>query len=84
MTTTRAEQRYHLTLEQHADVVTLISNSKDEIEAHVDLKLNSLKWQMISALLGGQVLAGLTAAVITRTSPAEAGRLALAALAHLV
>jgi hypothetical protein len=81
---TRAEQRYHLTLEQHADVVTLISDSKDDIERHVDLKLNSLKWQMVSALLGGQVLAGTVAAVITRTTPADAGRVALRAIEALI
>lgn len=81
---TRAEQRYHLTLEQHADVVTLIAESRDDIEAHVDLKLNSLQWKMVSALLGGQVLASLVAAVITRTTPADVGRSALAFIDSLL
>lgn len=67
-----------LGLEQHADVVVLIQEAKVDIETHLDLKLDSLKWRMISALLGGQVLAGTVAAVITRTTPADVGRTALA------
>lgn len=77
------EHSQHLQLEQHADVVTLIAEAKVDIETHLDLKLDSLKWRMTATLLGGQVLAGLTAAIVTRTTPAEAGRVALVLLSTL-
>lgn len=47
----------------------------------VDAKISALRWQMVAALLGGQALAGITAALVTRTTPAEAGRVALTLLA---
>jgi hypothetical protein len=80
----RAEREHrHIGLEQHADVVVLLSEAKADIEKHLDLKLDSLKWRMIAALLGGQVVAGAVAAVITKTSPAQAGQVALDLLANL-
>lgn len=48
----------------------------------VEAKLDTLKWQGIAALAGGQVVAGVAAALITRTTPADAGRTALQALGH--
>lgn len=54
--------------EIHDHVATRI----DELDEKIDLKLDGLKWRMIAALVGGQALAGLVAAVVTRTTPAEA------------
>lgn len=73
----------HLQMEQHADVVTLISEAKDDIEKHVDLKLDALKAWGVAAFIGGQALAGLIGAIVTRTTPAEAGRVALDLLQSL-
>lgn len=50
----------------------------------IDAKFTALRWQLAAALLGGQALAGLVAALVTRTTPAEAGRVAWAALNSLV
>ena len=84
MSSRHEEEHRLLTFEQHADVVVLISEAKQDIETHMDLKLDSLKWRMIAALLGGQVLAGTLAAVITRTSPGEASRGAWQILSSLI
>lgn len=40
-------------------------------------KLETLRWQIVAALLGGQTVAAIVAAFITRTTPAEASRTAL-------
>ena len=72
-----------LAFEQHADVVVLIQEAKTDIETHFDLKLNALTWRLTAMFLGGQVLAGTVAALITRTTPAEAGRTALHVLGHV-
>jgi hypothetical protein len=45
--------------------------------------LSALRAWGVAALLGGQALAGLLAALVTRTTPADAGRTALAFINHL-
>jgi hypothetical protein len=85
MTDRREEEQHHrmLGLEQHADVVILLQAAKTDIEKHMDLKLSALRAWGVAALLGGQALAGLLAALVTRTTPADAGRTALAFINHL-
>lgn len=64
-------------------VITDVTRQIGMSEKVTAAKIDGLKWRMISALLGGQVLAGMVAAVITRTSPMDAGRVALALLTYL-
>lgn len=86
MSNRQEKEQHHrdLGLEQHADVVVLISEAKTDIETHLDLKLTAMTWRLTAMVLGGQVLAGAIAAVITRTTPAEAGRTAFAAILNLI
>lgn len=50
----------------------------------VDAKLSSLRAWMVAAFLGGQALAGLVAALITRTTPMDVSRAAAALFAQLI
>jgi hypothetical protein len=49
----------------------------------VDAKISALRAWGVAAFLGGQALAGLVAALVTRTTPADAGRVAARAVASL-
>lgn len=49
----------------------------------VDAKLTAIRWQMVAALIGGQAVAGLVAALITRTSPNDVWNGTLSVLSAL-
>ena len=85
MSTEREKEQHHreIELEQHANVVILLQEAKADIEKHMDLKLSALRAWGVAALVGGQALAGVLAAVVTRTTPSDMGRTALAVVNHL-
>lgn len=67
-----------------AQNVTTMGVQIGAVEKILTAKLVAMRWQMAAALVGGQALAGLVAAAVTKTTPAEAGRAAAAVLRNLI
>jgi hypothetical protein len=51
----------------------------DSVRTEFGAKIESLKWKLVAALLGGQVLAGLMAALVTKDAQTP-GRVVLSVI----